>query len=235
VPAIAVGLLLLFRAPPLVAAGFLIAAVCPGAPFGPPFTAVAKGNVNVSIGLMVVLAGSSALLAPLLLRLTMPLVTGEQTAQINVGKMIAILLGAQLLPMGVGLAVRIRRPALAGTLTKPLRRLSTLLNLATFGLILGAQFRTLAGIRIASYAGMLALVLGSAAAGWVLGGPGAENRTAMAMATGVRNVGVTMVIATGSFAGTPAVTAATAFGLFQTIVMAILALTWGRMVSPLNT
>src|SRR4051794_34950833 len=45
VPAAAIGLLLLFRASPMVSAGFLIAAVCPGAPYGPPFTSLAKGNV----------------------------------------------------------------------------------------------------------------------------------------------------------------------------------------------
>jgi len=39
------------------------------------------------------------------------------------------------------------------------------------------------------------------------------NRTAMTMATSVRNVGVSLVIATGSFAGTKAVTAATAFAI----------------------
>src|SRR5436309_2404361 len=74
VPAAALGLLLLFRPGsldpgnfPFIAAGFLIAAVCPGAPYGPPFTGLARGNVVVSVGLMVILAGSSALLAPLLL------------------------------------------------------------------------------------------------------------------------------------------------------------------------
>ncbi len=72
VPAAAVGLLLLFRAEPMAATGFLIAAVCPGAPYGPPFTASAKGSVTVSVGLMVVLAGSSALVAPLLLHRLLP-------------------------------------------------------------------------------------------------------------------------------------------------------------------
>jgi bile acid:Na+ symporter, BASS family len=37
VPAAAVGLLVFFQADPYVAAGFLICAVCPGAPYGPPF------------------------------------------------------------------------------------------------------------------------------------------------------------------------------------------------------
>src|SRR4051812_10449466 len=63
VPAVTVGLLLLFAAHPMVAAGFLILAVCPGAPYGPPFAAVARGNVAVAIGLMVLLAGSSAIIA----------------------------------------------------------------------------------------------------------------------------------------------------------------------------
>jgi hypothetical protein len=51
------------------------------------------------------------------------------------------------------------------------------------------------------------------------------------MATGVRNVGVSLVIAASAFAGTPAVTAATAFALFQTVLLALVALAWGRFVS----
>ena len=52
---------------------------------------------------------------------------------------------------------------------------------------------------------------------------------AMAIATSVRNVGVSLVIATSSFPGTQAVTAALASALFQTILMAIVALGWGRL------
>src|SRR3954451_14907962 len=59
VPAFTVGLLFLFAAPARVAAGFLVLPVCPGAPYGPPLTAVAKGDVTTAIGLMSVLAGSS--------------------------------------------------------------------------------------------------------------------------------------------------------------------------------
>ncbi len=54
-PAAAVALLLLFHPSPMVAAGLLIAAVCPGAPYGPPFTAMAKGNEPAAVGLMAVL------------------------------------------------------------------------------------------------------------------------------------------------------------------------------------
>jgi BASS family bile acid:Na+ symporter len=229
VPAAALGLLLWFHPVPLVAAGFLIAAVCPGAPYGPPFTRIARGNVVVSIGLMVVLAGSSALLAPLLLYWLLPLTSGNNPPEVNALKLVGTLLLAQLLPLCLGLAVRHWRPALAERLKKPADLLSLVLNLALLGVIIAVQWDMLVSISLRAYGGMLALVLAGVAAGWLLGGPGDGNRTAMTMATSVRNVGVSLVIATASFAGTEAVTATTAFALFQTVVMALVALGWRRL------
>jgi BASS family bile acid:Na+ symporter len=230
VPATAVALLLLFQAAPFVAAGFLIAAVCPGAPYGPPFTGVAEGNVVLSVGLMMILAASSALLAPVLLRLLLPLVSGDRPAEIDVMKMIGTLLGDQLLPLCLGLFVRHRRPELAVRLERPARVLSLLLNVALLATILTAQFDTLLAIPPRAFLGMTLLVFAGVAAGWLLGGRNESARRAMAMATSVRNVAVTLVIAAGSFPGTPAVTAATAFGLFQTILVALVALAWGRLI-----
>jgi hypothetical protein len=147
VPAAAVGLLLLFRPHTqvpaefhLVAAGFRIAAVCPGAPYGPPFTGMARGNVVVAVGLMALLAGSSALLAPVLLRLLLPLTSGNERLQIPVGKMVGTLMLAQFLPLWIGLAVRQWRPALADALNRPARLVSLALNLLTLGVILSAQY-----------------------------------------------------------------------------------------------
>jgi BASS family bile acid:Na+ symporter len=237
VPAFAVGLLLWFQAgsPPadfaLVAAGFLIPAVCPGAPYGPPFTGMARGNVTVAVGLMVLLAASSAVLAPLLLALLLPVTSGDRPLQVDAGRMVGTLLLAQFLPLCLGLALRRWRPGLAVRLKSPADRASVVLNLALLMLILTVQFKILLQIRLIGYVGMLALVAASAAAGWLLGGPGRDRRTALTMATSVRNVGVGLVIATASFAGTAAVTATTAFALFQTIVMALVALAWGRLAS----
>jgi BASS family bile acid:Na+ symporter len=229
VPAAAVGLLLLFRAQPMVATGFLIAAVCPGAPYGPPFTAMAKGNVAVSVGLMVILAGSSAIAAPLLLYLLLPFLSRSDSLGVNATKMVLTLFVTQLLPLCVGLTVRHWGPNLAARLLKPANLLSMVLNLSVIGLILVVHFQILVAIRPIAFVGMLALVLAALAAGWLLGMPGSDNRKAMAITTSVRNVGVSLVIATSSFPGTAAVTATLAFALFQTIVMALVALGWGRL------
>jgi BASS family bile acid:Na+ symporter len=76
----------------------------------------------------------------------------------------------------------------------------------------------LSAIRAKGYVGMLLLWVISGAAGWVLGGKMRSHRSAMAITTAVRNVGVALVIAGGNFPGTPAVTSTTAYGLFQTLV-----------------
>lgn len=229
VPAAAVALLLVFHAHPLVAAGFLIAAVCPGAPYGPPFTTMAKGNVAQSVGLMVILAASSAIVAPLLLKVLLPWMAGDQPLHVNVSKMVFTLIVSQLLPLGIGLFVRKSRPELAEKLQKPANKLSTVLNLIVFGLIVAVDYKTLAAIRPLGFLGMFVLAIAALAAGWLLGGPGSGDRKAMGLTTGVRNVGVSLVIATGSFPGTPAVTSALAYAVFQTILLGLIAFAWGRV------
>jgi BASS family bile acid:Na+ symporter len=228
VPVVTVGLLLLFDAHPMVAAGFLVLAVCPGAPFGPPCTRIARGNVAVAVGLMVILAGSSAIVAPLLLYGLLPWMSGDGTLQVNAVKMVGTLLVTQLLPLSVGLCLHHWWPRLAERLQKPANRVGAVLGLSTVGLILIVQFPLLAGIGLRGWVGMSALLSASWAAGWLLGGPGVENRKAMTLTTSLRNVGVGLVIATVSFPDTAAVTATLVYGLFEIVGSLLLALVWAR-------
>jgi BASS family bile acid:Na+ symporter len=228
VPAATVGLLLLFDPHPMVAAGFLILAVCPGAPYGPPFTALAKGNLAIAVGLMVFLAGTSAVVAPVLLRFLLPLVSGNEPLAVDATKIVGTLLVTQLVPLCVGVALREWRPRLAARLRKPANGVSKVLNLAAVGLILATQFQLLTEIRPRGLVGMLALLIASWAAGWLLGGPGVDARKTMTLTTALRNVGVGLVIASSAFAGTPALTAVLAYGLFEVVGSLLLALAWGR-------
>lgn len=227
-PMAAIGLLQLLALPPLIATGFLIAAVCPGAPYGPVFTVLARGNLVTSVGLMVTLAGTSAFGAPLLLPLLLPLVSGDTLVQIPVGRLLGALLVVQLLPLGLGLELRRRSPEVATRLIRPATQLSSLLNLSTLIAIVINQAGTLIRLPALSYGLMALLVATGLLTGWGVGGPERGNRIATAMATSVRNVGVSLVIATGTLPGTPAVTATTAFALFQTLSLALIATVWGR-------
>ena len=162
VPAAAVGLLLLFDAHPMVAAGFLILAVCPGAPFGPPFTALARGNVAVAAALMVILAGSSAVVAPLLLRFLLPLVAGGEPLKVDAGPDRRHPAGRpSSCPCASGSpCVSGSRPWRTGCKTRPTWS-SKVLDLVAVGSILVAQSRMLTAIRPAGFAGMLALLIAS--------------------------------------------------------------------------
>jgi BASS family bile acid:Na+ symporter len=213
VPAVTVGMLVVFETSPLVTAGFLILAVCPGAPYGPPFTAVARGEVSTSVGLMIVLAASSAVCAPLLLQFLLPLVSGESGLQFDAKRIAATLFLTQLLPLAAGLAARQCWPAIAARLLVPAQIVSKILNLLTLCLILAANFPDLLKIRLVGYAGMLLLLIASLSVGWLLGGRSCRVRRAFTVTTALRNVGVGLVIATSSFPGTPAVIAVVAYGV----------------------
>lgn len=229
VPVVTVGLLLLFHpVDPLVPIGFLILAVCPGAPFGPACVKLAKGNVAASVGLMVMLAGSSALIAPVLLYLLVPLLAGGTSLHVDSAKIVVTLLVTQLAPLCLGLGIRQWLPALASRLLKPANLLSALLNLTTFGLVLVVYFPQMAEIRLRGYLGMSVLLAASCAAGWMLGGPGSGNRKALMLTTSLRNVGVGLVIATGNFAETAAVTAVLVYGIFEILASLALAVACGR-------
>src|SRR4051812_22709923 len=83
VPALIVVLLLTVRAAPMVSVAFLIMSVCPGAPFVPPLTSTARGDVPFSVTLMALLAGSSAILTPLLLHFLLPYVSSSEPLTID--------------------------------------------------------------------------------------------------------------------------------------------------------
>jgi BASS family bile acid:Na+ symporter len=228
VPTLAVVLLILFEADPMVAAGFLVLAACPGAPFGPPFAGIARANVPEAVGLMVILAGSSAMLSPLLLTALLPWLAGGAAARIDLVGMVGALLITQLLPLLLGLLLRHRWPQFAERLISPLELASKILNLSMAALILASQFQMLTDIRVRGFAGMLMLLAGSLVIGWLVGGPGRDSRRTMALTTSLRNVGVGLVIVTGNFAGTPAVAAALAYGILEVFGSLLVALWWRR-------
>jgi bile acid:Na+ symporter, BASS family len=228
VPAATAVLLMIFGAHPMVAAGFLVLAVCPGAPFGPPMAVLAGGNEALSVGWMTILAITSAVIAPASLYLLLPWVAGTQAMTVDaVYRMMGTLIGIQLLPLGVGLGIRHFRPGMADRILGPALRLGKVLNVIAIVLVVAAYYDLLLEVRLKGLTGMLLLLMVSLAAGWFLGGRSVENRKTLALTTSLRNVGVGLVIATDAFGGTPAVTAVLAYGIVGIIGSLLIARSWG--------
>jgi BASS family bile acid:Na+ symporter len=235
VPAIAISLLYLFQASPIVALGFLLVSVCPGAPFAPALTAIAKGQVAVSVGLMVILAASSAVVAPLLLSSLSRLITHGANLKIDTVKIVTTLLMTQFIPLGIGLLIRAKRPLIAEKLKKPANLLSAVLSLLVFALIIALQYRTLVEVRAKGYLEICILIFLFLAAGLVLGGQPIALCKAIGLTTAARNVGVALVIATASFPDTAAVTAVIVFAIFQTMILVLFALLLARVSATLQS
>jgi BASS family bile acid:Na+ symporter len=225
VPAATVGLLYVLSPDPMVSAGFLILAVCPAAPVGPPFAAVAKGDVPYATGQMVVLAGLSAVLAPALLSVFLPRLLPASDLRIDYLAIVRTLLASQMLPLAVGLGIHHRAPQLTRRIANPIGLLANLLLLGVVALVLVREFESLGTIRLRGWCGMFLLLAASLAIGWLFGGPGRARRKALAVTTGVRNAAVALVIVSTNFAGTAAVTAVVAYALvsiFATLGCALL-------------
>jgi BASS family bile acid:Na+ symporter len=225
VPLVTIVLLYGLRAPPLASAGFLILAVCPGAPVVPPFAEIARGDVSRATGLMVILAALSALLAPALLTFTVSRLSPTSELHINYLDIATVLVVTQLLPLAVGLGIHEWVPKVAGRLVKLAGLVANLLLVGVVGLILATQYQTLEAFRLRGWIGMMLLLVASLSAGWLCGGPAPATRRTLAVTTGVRNAAVGLVIVSANFAGTPAVTAVVAYALvslFGTLACALL-------------
>lgn len=227
VPAVALALLMVFRPNPMVAVGFLILTACPGGPYGAIFSMIAKANVGAATGLGLVLVGLSPLVSPVLLSILVSILLSDQVVHVNVTKMTVTLLFGQLLPLLLGLAINYWCPSLKSRLVGPARQGAKILNATLLVLIFYTYYKLFLEIRLTGYVGMLLLLVATLAIGWLAGISDSRNRKAMALTTSIRNSAVSMVIAIGSFAGTLALPAVVAFGIFGVLGSLVLALWWG--------
>lgn len=213
-PTAAVALLLVLKPTPMASVGILLLAACPAAHYAMPFTKIGKGNLAAAAGLLVVLALSTIVFAPVVLGITLPLFgDAGHPVHIPAGHVIGTVGFIILLPLSLGMSLFRWAPALAKRLQTPVNTLALLLNVAMFVAILVIQGHELAQVRLlGGWAAMASLAVASLAIGWRMGGPKADDRVALAHNTLLRNMGPGLVIATSQFAGSvaaPVIIAAT--------------------------
>lgn len=213
VPILTLGLLYIFSSDNLVCVGFLVIAVCPGAPVGLPFVAMARGDVAVAISQMIVLSTISVFLSPLLLGLLFKYLFKEDDLVIDSLKVIKTLFLIQILPLALGFFVHHKAPIFAERSIKILGKLSNLLLIITVLLILTVEYKTLTMIRYRDWIAMLVLFFGSLGIGWICGGSNKKIHTTMVITTGIRNAAIALVIVSNNFSGTVAVTTVVAHSL----------------------
>ena len=193
-PLLAMGIGRLLRLEEPFALGLLLLGLAAGAPFMPKIVGVAKGDLALSVGLMVLLMVGTTICLPVALPL---LVKGVQVNPWKIARFLILLL---LLPLIVGLIVKARAESIAVRLRPVLERVSSIALLVMLVLIIALNFQAV--LRIfgtgAIAAAMLFAVL-SALAGWLLGGSDPAQQTVLGLGTGLRNIPAALVVSVQNF------------------------------------
>ncbi|TQM13619.1 bile acid:sodium symporter family protein [Pseudonocardia kunmingensis] len=203
---LAVGLLFALSTAGLVA--LVLVASSPGAPFGAKMAMIQKGDVVTGSVLQVLLAAVGSLTFPVTANLLLSWANLGDDVSIPVGRLIASVAVLQLVPFGVGLAVRAWAPATAASWMAPVARTSNLafVGVLAFG-VLGswAQIVDLIGSRVLLAAVVFTVV--GVLVGWALASGPPTTRTTAALIAPTRNAGPAFAAVAIAFENDPAILA----------------------------
>jgi bile acid:Na+ symporter, BASS family len=193
-PLAAVVIARLLRLEQSLSAGLLLLGTAAGAPFLPKLAAVAKGNLAFAVGLMVMLMALTVGYMPLVLPL---LLEGVSVNPMSIARSLVVLM---LLPLAAGLAVKRKYEAVAVRVAPVLNKVSSASLLLLIVLLLATNIRNIAAMF--GTRGVLAssiFLLVSFGTGWLLGGPGPDTRSVLALGSGQRNIAAALVVGGQNF------------------------------------
>jgi predicted Na+-dependent transporter len=177
--------------------GLMLLATAAGAPFLPKLVQLAKGEVALGVGLMVLLMVVTVAYVPIMLPLMLP---GVSINPLDIASSLVVLM---LLPLAIALCIRARYPD-AAALAQPI--FAQIANVGLMGVMatmLLVNWRTLLQtIGTGAILAALLFVVVSFVFGYVVG-PSASTRPVLGLGTAQRNVAAAMVVATGNFAADP--------------------------------
>lgn len=193
-PALALGIARLLQLEEPFAIGLLLLGLSAGAPFMPKIVEIAKGDVALAVGLLVIFMASTIIFLPIVLP---QLVSGTQ---VNPAKIVILLVVMILLPLVAGLLIKARAALFAARMAPILERVSGIALLATIIAIFSLHFQSLLAMfgTPAAWAGLLFSVL-TALIGWLLGGRDAAQRTALGLGTGFRSFPAALIVSVQNF------------------------------------
>ncbi len=227
-PLAILGVTLLFELPNDLSIGVVLMAAAPFAPMAPAFVGVGKGNVHVAAGHMVIYCVLAVFLTPPLCQLLFTFLPEAGDVEFNVGAIILSLLITVFAPLAAGLAIHEFAPKVAARLSRAVNLSSLAILVAVVVLIFVDQYEELAGLGVMVFLAMILSTEIALAIGYLLGGPKTATRRAIGMGTAVRNIGIAILIATDSFAGTPVVLSVIAYSLVVILLGLAHAAYWSR-------
>ncbi len=192
VPLAAIAAARLLPMEPAAATAVVLIGCVGGAPFLPKLAMLAKSNLALAVGAMVLLMVVTIGYAPIVVPLA---VEGATVDPLAIAQSLVLFM---LIPLGLGLLVRARYPDLADDWVGTAGKASTMGLLLGIGSALMLTWREVIGsIGTWVFVGMAIILVVGLLAGWLAGmGRPSSERTLMGLATANRNIAAALVIAT---------------------------------------
>ena len=225
VPALAVVTVKLFGLRGAVAAGIVLMAISPGAPVALRRAIQAGAGVGFAPTLHLAIVMLAVVTIPISVMIMSWIFSVRfAISPLDVARQVFF---AQLLPLGIGAALRAWRPGMAARLEPRLAVISNLMLLALAVLCVVALGPRFAAIGWAPFFAGVGLTICALVAGAIFAGRDATVRPAAAIAAGMRNPGLALLIATRN-AAPPDVTAAVFEYALGLAVIVLLFVTWRK-------
>ena len=176
--------------------GIALMAISPGAPVALRRTLAAGGHRSFAAVLQLIIASLAIVTMPLSVVALNAI--HETHGEVAVAIVLKQVLIAQVIPLGLGLAIRRVSPAFADRMEPAVRRLSGVMLGAFAVVVLASIWRLVFGAGLVLAVGVIAITALALLIGHALGGPATETRTAVAISSGLRNPGLALLIATSN-------------------------------------
>lgn len=195
VPMVVVLLLWWLDLPPAIATGLALLAVAPGAPLTTKRSQMAAARFSYAADLQLTLALLAVLVTPFTLAIFHALfeLETERVSPLEVARQVALV---QFLPVGIGLLIQQFAPKLTNIIGKPLNVIANGLFFLLIALALIPGVRMILQIGGLPVVAIVIMVATALIIGHLLGGPTADERSALAIACIARNIGLALFIAT---------------------------------------
>lgn len=225
VPVLALAITRAFDLPRATDIGIVLMAISPGAPVALRRSLDAGGHRSFAPSLQIAVVLLAVVSMPLSIAVLDALYgTRASISSWDVARQVLV---AQLLPLGLGMALRHVRAPLAERIEPGVTRLGTLLLVATVLLLLIDAWEVTVTAGLRGLAAILLVIYGALAIGHLLGGPDPAMRTAVAISGAARNAGLALLVATQNHAP-PEVNAAILAYLLVSVFAIVPYVAWRR-------
>jgi bile acid:Na+ symporter, BASS family len=195
----------------------VVLAICAGAPLLPKKLLKFGGDPSYVFSLIVTTSLLAIVTVPLSLNLLSRHFSAAGQFDIDASEVARLILASFLVPLGLGMLLRLVAPGVADRISDPLMKIAGAIMALLALVVLAYGLPQLAEIGWRSVAAFALFALAALAAGHALGGPDPGNRTSLAVATASRHIGLALLVA-ASVKGPHALARVTAYLLGSAIV-----------------